>query len=201
MLQELSKEHLHRMNIGRRYWGAEFKNVPDLPHKVMLEKYIENYVQMFREGWGFFLWGDNSQGKTYAATALLKEMVRRRKTAYCIVADELKKEYIVENNFDEDQSIPQRCETVDFLLLEDIGKEYSGKGSGWAELCLENLIRKRTRELLPTVITTNINPGEFKQRYKKSAFAMVMECMTPIEVVDKNYRAKAANKKLAWFNE
>jgi len=55
MLQELSKEHLHRMNIGRRYWGAEFKNVPDLPHKVMLEKYIENYVQMFREGWGFFL--------------------------------------------------------------------------------------------------------------------------------------------------
>jgi len=128
-------------------------------------------------------------------------MVRRRKTAYCIVADELKKEYIVENNFDEDQSIPQRCETVDFLLLEDIGKEYSGKGSGWAELCLENLIRKRTRELLPTVITTNINPGEFKQRYKKSAFAMVMECMTPIEVVDKNYRAKAANKKLAWFNE
>ena len=142
------------------------------------------------------MWGANSTGKSFASAMILKEAVKAGYSAYCILANELKSVYISPKQFDADNTVVDRVVNVDFLLIEDIGKEYSGKGSGWAELNLENLLRRRSRELKPVIITTNLSPTEFKVRYKSSASAIVKESMIAVEVKGKDLRTVAAKKKL-----
>lgn len=183
------------MNIGRRYWKSDLSAIPDQTHRTVLKKYLEGIETNFSDGWGIWLWGQNSLGKTYAACSLLKEVVRKGYSAYCVLSDVLKSAYIDGERFDPNLTIVQRVEEVDFLLIEDLGKEYSGKGSGWAELNFENMIRKRSRELRPTLVTTNLTPAEFKERYKQSASAIAMETMTAVEVKGTDFRRKSAEEK------
>ena len=194
--KELNEEILKRMNIGRRYWSAEMTQFEESTTKQLFRQYVQQLDSNYNEGWGFFLYGANGVGKTHASCALLKEIERRGYATYCILADVLKVAYIDGSRFDQDSSVVQRVERVDFLLLEDLGKEYSGKGSGFAELCFENLLRKRTRECLPTLITTNLTPSAFQERYKQSAASLAMECMVACEMRGEDRRKVASKAKL-----
>lgn len=186
--KHLTEQVLHRMNIGRRYWQAEMQDFVESPTKGLFRSYVQRLNENYQQGWGVFLYGGNGVGKTHASCALLKEIERRGYSTYCILADVLKVAYIDGSRFDADNSVTQRVERVDFLLLEDLGKEYSGKGSGFAELCFENLLRKRSRECLPTLVTTNLTPQAFKERYKQSAASLAMECMVACEMKGEDRR-------------
>lgn len=192
----LTEEILVRMNIGRRFWRANVSDLPENTTKGLFRSYMQNLAQNYDEGWGLFMYGNNGVGKTHSSCALLKEIQKQGYSTYCILADVLKASYIDGSRFDADNSIIQRVESVDFLLLEDLGKEYSGKGSGFAELCFENLLRKRSRECLPTLVTTNLSPQAFKERYKQSAASLAMECMVACEVKGEDHRRALFNAKL-----
>ena len=186
---------LHRMNIGRRYWPASMQNVPESALKSTYRSYMKNLASNYAEGWGLFVYGNNGVGKTYASCALLKEITKAGYSTFCILSDELKLAYIDGSRFDEDNTVTQRVERVDFLLIEDLGKEYSGRGSGFAELCFENLLRKRSRECRPTIVTTNLTPALFKERYKQSAASLAMECMIAVEMKGDDIRRQIAQTK------
>jgi len=192
---ELTQHMLRRMNIGKRYWGAEMTDFPESQIKTIFRNYVKDLSNNYDSGWGIFLYGANGVGKTHASCALLKEVTKRGYSSYCILSDVLKVSYIDGSRFDEDNSITQRVEKVDFLLLEDLGKEYSGKGSGWAELCFENMLRKRSRECLPTFITTNLSPSAFKERYKNSTASLAMECMVAVEMKGEDRRLASSKDK------
>lgn len=198
--KKLNEEILTRMNIGRRFWSAQVTDLPDNTTKDLFRSYVQNLTNNYAEGWGLFMYGNNGVGKTHSSCALLKEVQRRGYSTYCILADVLKAAYIDGSRFDADNSVTQRVERVDFLLLEDLGKEYSGKGSGFAELCFENLLRKRSRDCLPTLVTTNLSPQAFKERYKQSAASLAMECMIACEVKGEDRRRELFNAKLKSMN-
>lgn len=182
------------MNIGRRYWSSDLSNIPESAHKNVLRNYCKSLEQHFMDGWGLFFWGKNSTGKTYASTGLLKFVVSRGYTAFCVVADELKLAFLQKRDEDRETTL-SRVLTVDFLLIEDLGKEYSAS-SGFAELHLENLLRHRSRELLPTIITTNLSPAEFKERYRQSTAAIALESMIAVEVKGPDWRKAAFQAKM-----
>lgn len=194
--QALTDELLGRMNIGRRYWTAEMSDLPETKAKGLFRNYVSDLEQQYRGGWGLFIYGPNGVGKTHASCAMLKEITKRGYSSYCILADELKVAFIDGSRFDADNSIIQRVRSVDFLLIEDLGKEYSGNGSGFAELCFENLLRKRCRELLPTIITTNLSRQAFFERYKQSAASLAQECMVAVEMSGQDRRAAIGQDKL-----
>lgn len=193
-LDSLTPQHLTRMNIGKRYWGATLQSLPsESAHGRATQRYVEQFDEMYAKGAGLYLWGANSTGKTYTACSVLKEIQMRGYSTYCVMADKLRSIYIDKDMFDPDMSIVQRVESVDVLLIEDLGKEYTGKGSGWAELCFENLLRTRTRELKPTLITTNLSPKDFGDRYKESAQAIALESTIAIQVKGDDQRRKIQN--------
>ena len=165
-------------------------------HQGLIQQYADDIIEHASEGWGLFLWGANGRGKTFAAAAILKRAAMAGFSTYCVLANVLKVAYIDGQRFDKDETIVHRVEHVEILLIEDLGKEYSGKGSHWAELCFENLIRTRSRELRPTLITTNLSPREFKERYKDSAASMVVETMIAAQVKGVDMRKKNAQRKL-----
>lgn len=56
------------------------------------------------------------------------------------------------------------CEFTGPLVLDDLGVEYADAKGFFSQL-LDRLIDARYREYSPTVITTNLNAADFKQRY------------------------------------
>lgn len=192
---KISKPALERMNIGRRYWNADVRELSEGAVKSCFRAYLKDLKVNAEGGWGLYMYGANGVGKTYACTSLLKEVVLAGYSAYCILADELKLAYIDGSRFDADSTIVRRVETVDFLLIEDLGKEYSGRGSGFAELCFENLLRKRSRECRPTLVTSNLSPVDFKSRYQESAASLAMECMIAVQMKGSDRRRDMAQKK------
>jgi DNA replication protein DnaC len=194
--QALTEELLTRMNIGRRYWKAEMADLPETTAKGLFRRYMTDLDSQYEGGWGLFIYGPNGVGKTHASCAMLKEISKRGYSTYCTLADELKVAFIDGSRFDADNSIIDRVRKVDFLLIEDLGKEYSGNGSGFAELCFENLLRKRCRELLPTIITTNLSRKAFFERYKQSAASLAQECMVAVEMSGEDRRAAIGRDKV-----
>ena len=194
--QALTEELLTRMNIGRRYWKAEMVDLPETTAKGLFRRYMTDLDSQYEGGWGLFIYGPNGVGKTHASCAMLKEISKRGYSTYCTLADELKVAFIDGSRFDADNSIIDRVRKVDFLLIEDLGKEYSGNGSGFAELCFENLLRKRCRELLPTIITTNLSRKAFFERYKQSAASLAQECMVAVEMSGEDRRAAIGRDKV-----
>jgi DNA replication protein DnaC len=192
-LIDLSEEHLRRMNIGRRYWGATVDAMTGTPRSIA-EDYCTNMYKYMSKGTGLFIHGPNGVGKTWMACAILKYAMSCRVSSYCVLSDKLRATYIEKDMFDDGQTVINRVETVALLCLEDLGKEYSGKGSSWSEMCFENLIRLRDRELRPTIITTNLTPEEFESRYKNSAVSLVLGSMIPVHFEGPDLRIEQAAK-------
>lgn len=194
---ELTKQVLERLNIGKRYWTSTLDSLDKTSaHYQVATKYIDTFPTHYEpKGIGLYLWGDNSTGKTWTATAIIKSVAQMGYTAYTILGDELKAIYINNAMFDPDNSITRWVENVEVLLIEDIGKEYNASGSGWAELCFENLLRKRSRNLKVTIITTNLDPKAFKERYKNSVTAILLESQISVQVKGVDNRANI-NKQI-----
>lgn len=199
-LRKLTEQHLERMNIGKRYWRASLNDFP-ASHKaaVIGGKYVRNFAQHFTDGRGLFFYGANGTGKTHAMCAILKEVQRLGYSTYCVEGNRLRQIYIEREAFDADMQVHERVSTVDVLLIDDIGKEYSGRDSGWAELCLENTLRHRSRNLMPTLMNANLTPNALKERYKVSAFSLVKEAMYPVPFDGDDHRNTISQRSKELF--
>lgn len=185
---------LERLQIGRSFWGAELEDLVDpeaSPHGPRIHRYCDRIHTFSRRGVGLFLWGVNSVGKTHSASIVLKEAARVGYTGLLITPSLYGDAKLDKMPFDAEQSLVQRIETVDFLFLDDIGKEYTKgeRGSGWFELNLERLWRERAKHGRVTGVTTNFTDKEFGARYGKSVRALVVETLVSLNVQGKNFRA------------
>lgn len=189
---DLAPRHLTYMHIGEKYWGANLDSL--LPHQKSLDSYVEKLGHCVRRGLGVFIWGENSTGKTYVASALCKRVWESyRVSSFCITAAELKEAFIEDRLAEADgtETIIQRCEGVRFLIIDDMGKEHR-TASGFAETKFGALLRQRSRQRRATSITTNLDPKAFRLVYGDSAAELCKECMSPVRFEPVNVRDAVA---------
>lgn len=185
----LTKEVYEHIGIGKMYWTAEIEDFKSVTFYNQILKYCTNIHSFKRQGIGLFLWGNNGLGKSHLASIVLKEAVRCGYSGLFTTQHQF-----LSSHFDKSLELKDRCALVDFLVLDDMGKEYS-TSKGWAELNFENLIRTRAKELRPIVITTNYNPKEFGEKYGPSVRSLSMEILHSINVKGQDWRVKA-NKRI-----
>lgn len=187
----LTADHLLLMRIPRRFWEVGFDLIePDL--QVVLRNYLKNLDKMLDEGNGLLLWGDSGRGKTSAACFMAMEVRRTGASVLMITAASLI-ESVLEKTEVEEGLLVDRVRVVDFLLLDDLGKEHPGK-SGFAERILENLLRERSAARLATFLTTNMSLDGLSERYKKSMLEVMKETILPVKVEGKNYREESRER-------
>jgi len=156
----ISERIYSRMRIPRRYRDKELKNFEVLNKnlKAVLKK-VDDYIEgeSFKEGRGLFFLGLPGVGKTHLAVAVLKEFFRKRR----IVGTFYDTNELLMNlkmSFDKYSSggreILEEVINTPILVLDDLGAE---KLSDWAREILHYIIVKRYNELLPIIITSNIN--------------------------------------------
>jgi len=182
----LTQSHIDRMQIPQRFWFVKRGEIiPEV--RAIIDKYIKNLDGNLDKGEGLLMWGSNGSGKTSAAVFIGMEARRRGATVFFVTAERLRASVLEKEMFDDDQTIMERARAVDFLILDDLGKEHPGE-TGFSERLFENLLRERSARKQTTIITTNLCVEDLRKTYIRSMLEVMREAMYPLAFEGENLR-------------
>lgn len=186
-----SEKQLQNANIPPRYWDRPFEWLEPSDATAEVEKYLNDLKTHRHEGRGLLMLGHPGRGKTHLGCALLMEAMaegysvmfttisayRHRlmrqmqlNTAWSRMGDEdAYREWL-----QHDEALKAMRNNIEFLMIDDVGKEYS-TDSRWIEDELDFLLRHRYDRGLPTIMTTNKPLAEWKARYSDSMESFLRE--------------------------
>lgn len=202
----LTQAHVERMRIPRRFWSVRFDQVP-VDIRTDIENYLRRLDEHLDQGDGLLFWGANGVGKTSAAVFIALEVRRRGASVLFSTAEGLRQATLDRESFDDDQTVLERARSVDFLVIDDLGKEHPGE-TGFTERFFENLIRERSATQRATVVTTNLPMVHVSAGYKQkrvraledvyitSTVEVMKEALYPVQFVGDNLR-NTSRKEMA----
>jgi DNA replication protein DnaC len=139
--------------LPRKLWKTEWRYYPnDYEPKKLLLQYVEDLDKHRCDGKGLLLVGRTRKGKTCASSLIVKEIIRRDGyplfvSAHHIPAIEMSDE-------EEDIELSRKMRNITFLFIDDLG---AGSGRGRSCSMIERIVRDRDAEMLPTIVSTNLN--------------------------------------------
>lgn len=142
-----AEENMLRRRIPRRFWA-----LVSAPKETL----AISYVRALLEGKGLLLLlhGDAGCGKSTAAAWALSQ-----RPGLWVNAPDLARP-----PKDDDDATDRELHTTPFLVMDDLGIEYS-TDKKYAESRINLALSKREADLLPTLLTSNLSTDEFKARY------------------------------------
>lgn len=158
-------------NIPRKNWSSVWKYYPDdfRPKRILL-RYVEELDKHRKDGKGLLLSGRTREGKTNAAILVAKEIIRRDGFPYFLPCSHIPN---IEMGKDpEDVELSSKIRNITFLILDDLGAD-SGKEK--VASMIEQIVRDRDAQMLPTIITTNLNMTGMEKQFGLPFTALVEE--------------------------
>lgn len=201
----VSEDSLKLIGIPKSFRGNTLKDF-DVKGKSELKKvkglvqaYIEDLDSNFENNKGLFLYGSNGVGKTMLSSIILKEAYRHRYTSrrstFVEYVDKYTKVWNAKSA-DEKANLEDELYTyykaVEFLVLEEVGKEIDSKVSA---PILEDLLRYREDNGLVTIVCTNLNISLMTERYGESCISLLKGNTTPVMIECEDKRATIFKKR------
>jgi DNA replication protein DnaC len=152
-------------------------------------EYVKNLENARKYGISLVLWGTNGTGKTLLATCVLKEAIRNGFSSQMTSLGGIIERYADGwNDHASKEQFTNRIKDVDFLLIDDVGKEYRAKNNDLVEIAFDNLIRYRTFRHKPFILTTNTDISKLQNTYGKSIASLIMGKCVSTEISGIDYR-------------
>lgn len=149
---------------------------------------------------GLCLFGSNGVGKTMLACIVAKEAYKHRYSTRRVTFVEYMSRYTlvwgarsIEEKESAEDDLYNNYKAVEFLVLEEVGKEVDSKASA---PILEDLLRYREDNGLVTVLCTNLSPKDLESRYGVSVSSLLKGNMTPIRIEGIDKRKEHYDKKV-----
>lgn len=208
----LSEVVLGRMGVPKHLFNFSLDDMDDLGmtdrRKVIdyVKKYVENLDYAFDNNVGICFYGANGVGKSTLASLIIKEAYRRRYRGKRCTFNQYFDEYAKTWNmpkaehWGEDDPVGMfyhNYKAVDFLVLEELGKE---RESELHLSALEDLLRYREEKGLPTIICSNLAPSTLKSRYGSSIYSLFNGNFQAIELTGKDLREDRPHNLLNFRN-
>lgn len=154
-----------RAKIPRNHWDCLLSKIPTTAsHYEAIARYLDNISENLKEGRGLYFSNQAGRGKSGAAAIIAKCALAHRHSVLWIESEKVvtysigRDEYL----FDEDQTVIQRAETCDLLILDEFYVDAKARKS---EQYVERLVRTRIDDKKATILTSNVSPASLKTRY------------------------------------
>ena len=187
---KISKKNLVNCGVPSRLHDLYLEDleVEDKIKQYVL-RYTEHLDKVYKEGKGIYFFGNNGVGKTTLACMILKECYTYRYTCKRITFMDYVSLYTrAWGDSEAKQEVEEEINKIksrEFLCIEEIGKENDTKV---AVNVLEDLLRYREDNSLPTIICTNLSPKAIKERYGNSIYSLLKGNCVPIKVTGEDRR-------------
>jgi DNA replication protein DnaC len=143
-------------------WG-DYEGSPEAQEFV--NKYLAKWKAYRQHGFGVEFGGPRlGIGKTFAATAIVKEMVKHRQRALFIPFVEMVSAF----ERSDAEVVEYKLRMTPYVVLDDIMPPKSDKQANFYHNKFEAIIRHRTNYNLPTIITTNLTTDELDEYYPRT---------------------------------
>jgi len=191
--------HKHYLAAGigvayQRLSWEDFEGDPDL--KVDIEIYLSRYEHFIGKGVGLLLWGDYGTGKTFAATLLLKELVKLGYRCYSTTFASMVEMFTAGwKSVDDQRFFQQKIMYSDVLLLDELGRSMKTK-TKLAESTFDDVLRSRTNSGRPTFVTTNQTTVELSEGYGGAIMSLLSERSIQFQVKGRDYRPEANERMM-----
>lgn len=153
-------------NFELRYYSDNSPNGGLTPYRQMTHvlESCRDYARNFTSSSGSILMeGGTGLGKTHLSLAIAREIIDKGYGVIYGSAPDLIS-LLERENFSRDSNheMQTRLEQCDLLILDDLGTEFS---SSFTKAAVYNLINARMIREKPTIISTNLDLAEMKNRY------------------------------------
>ena len=168
--------------------------------KSLVQQYIKDIDFNFDNNKGLFLCGSNGVGKTMLSCIILKEAYKHRytsrRTTFVEYIDKYTRVWSSKNSEEKEtfeDELYTYYKSVEFLVLEELGKEIDSKV---AAPILEDLLRYREDKGLVTILCTNLNTETLSERYGESCMSLLKGNTIPVTIQSKDVRNSAFKKRI-----
>lgn len=199
----VSRDSLIMMGVPRRFCDKTIKDYKTYGKKSLkniksfVNDYIENINDNIEDNKGICFIGSNGVGKSYLSCLILKEAYRHRyscrRVTFSSYITAYTESWNTKNKDEKDvleSELFEKYKGVEFLVLEEIGKEIDSKIS---RPILEDLLRYREEQGLVTIICTNLAPTTLKEVYGASICSLINGNMTVIAIDSEDKRMEVFN--------
>ena len=186
-----------RLRLPTRFHGA---TIAGLDPKCGLKEVINYDMEdSLFEGRGLVLSGAPGVGKTWAMAALTKRYVAYKKgyldyeftTAPDFFSNITASEYEKAEDPFREQSWIWTYQTVPWLVVNDLGKEYrGGKLAQQVPYSLGSILRERSEKQKVTHFTTNLTGAGIRDEYGESIKSLLSEMTTFVRVTGQDRRVR-----------
>ena len=188
------KSMVRQFKVPKRFRGKTFDNYEVTEDNKKLYKtvkdYVDNFEERYKNGNWLMLVGGFGLGKTHLALAagieilkyFAKEEVKgNMNTVYSgrpkvkfVSSSELVQS--IRDSYDSDQlnelDLMNGYKNTKLLIIDDLGTE---KASEWQQEKMYIILDYRYRELLPTIITTNLEVGGLQEHLSERVVERIIE--------------------------
>jgi DNA replication protein DnaC len=192
---ELQKISAHIPVSYRQY---TFKNIdePSLKPAIKAVKDYAEKAKFYRDtGKGLYLYGGSGTAKTSTGCILLIEIMKKGYTTYYSdIGNYLDSQF--ENKDDGEDDLYEILREVDFLVLDNMGREYLDS-KGLKKSWIEDLIRCRADNRLPTILISNLSEKEWTSSNAALSSILKEHLLPPIEFkcTDRRIKIREENEK------
>lgn len=185
-------KHYLRAGIGVAYQRLSWDDYEGDPVlRQVIDRYLEGHENFVARGVGLILHGSFGTGKTFAATMLLKDLVKLGYDCYSTTFASMIEMFTAGWRSDADRRyFQEKVVLSDVLLLDDLGKELRRK-NGLSESTFDDVLRRRVQDGRPTFLTTNMTRRELSEGYGGAILSLLREVSIAHEVSGVDYRTSA----------
>lgn len=199
----ISESSLIMMGVPKKFCNKTLKDFIEYKGVIEAKRFVRDYINNIEEnlnnGRGIFFCGSNGVGKSFLSCIILKEAYRHRYSCRRVTFSQYISAYTESWGAKKserdvvEQDLLDKYKGVEFLVLEEIGKEIDSK---IAKPILEDLLRHREEHGLTTIICCNLDLPDFKEHYENSIVSLIRGNQTIIRITAEDRRFDVYNGKL-----